>query len=343
MDFEGAADSPMTAFISFPQVLGHEVVATVEEAGPEAGRRDRAAGRAQPLAVVRGAGPRPRVPGVRGRRLQPVLALPRRRPRPGHPHRELGRRARRLRRAPARPPAHARPGARRRAGRGGGAGRPVLGGAARRDPQPPARRRPGRRLRRRRARHVCDGDPAGAAPRRRGGDGGALAGAGARWRPGSAPSWSTTTRRKRSSRRWPGWSGGVLRRPWEGPPVAWPGGVDVVYDTVGAPDTLEVGLRVLAGARDDRAARPVVDGPLRVDALVLQGGPARRLERLRRGGGRRRPPARHGALPRPRPCGAHRPDRAAHPPFPLEDWRDAFTTLIDQGTTGAIKCAFDVR
>ena len=37
----------------------------------------------------------------------------------------------------------------------------------------------------------------------------------------------------------------MLRRPWEGLPIAWPGGVDVVYDTVGAPDTLEVGLRVL--------------------------------------------------------------------------------------------------
>jgi threonine dehydrogenase-like Zn-dependent dehydrogenase len=37
MDFEGAEDSPMTAFISFPQVLGHEVVATVEEAGADAG------------------------------------------------------------------------------------------------------------------------------------------------------------------------------------------------------------------------------------------------------------------------------------------------------------------
>ena len=35
MDFEGAEDSPMTAFISFPQVLGHEVVATVEEVGPD--------------------------------------------------------------------------------------------------------------------------------------------------------------------------------------------------------------------------------------------------------------------------------------------------------------------
>jgi len=27
----------MTALISFPQVLGHELVATVEEVGPEAG------------------------------------------------------------------------------------------------------------------------------------------------------------------------------------------------------------------------------------------------------------------------------------------------------------------
>ena len=34
MDFEDADDSPMTAFISFPQVLGHEVVATIEQLGP---------------------------------------------------------------------------------------------------------------------------------------------------------------------------------------------------------------------------------------------------------------------------------------------------------------------
>ena len=34
MDFEDAGDSPMTALISFPQVLGHEVVADVVEVGP---------------------------------------------------------------------------------------------------------------------------------------------------------------------------------------------------------------------------------------------------------------------------------------------------------------------
>ena len=67
MDFEGAGDSPMTAFISFPQVLGHEVVATVEDAGPDAGVRTRPTGGAQPVAVVRGPWHPPDVPGVRGR------------------------------------------------------------------------------------------------------------------------------------------------------------------------------------------------------------------------------------------------------------------------------------
>jgi threonine dehydrogenase-like Zn-dependent dehydrogenase len=36
MDFEGDADSPMSAFVSFPQVLGHEVVGEVVDGGPEA-------------------------------------------------------------------------------------------------------------------------------------------------------------------------------------------------------------------------------------------------------------------------------------------------------------------
>ena len=45
MDFDAdAGDNPMTAFISFPQVLGHEVVATVDEAGPERGAASRASG-----------------------------------------------------------------------------------------------------------------------------------------------------------------------------------------------------------------------------------------------------------------------------------------------------------
>src|SRR5207248_11796983 len=40
------------------------------------------------------------------------------------------------------------------------------------------------------------------------------------------------------------WSGGVLW-PADGLPMAHPGGIDVVYDTVGKPETFEVGVRVL--------------------------------------------------------------------------------------------------
>ena len=42
------------------------------------------------------------------------------------------------------------------------------------------------------------------------------------------------------------WSGGVLHTPLAGLPMAHPGRIDVVYDTVARPETLEVGVRVLA-------------------------------------------------------------------------------------------------
>jgi threonine dehydrogenase-like Zn-dependent dehydrogenase len=41
------------------------------------------------------------------------------------------------------------------------------------------------------------------------------------------------------------WGGGRLRHPLQGLPMAHPGPVDVVYDTVGKPETFEVGVRVL--------------------------------------------------------------------------------------------------
>ncbi len=82
-----ADDSPMTAFISFPQVLGHEVVATVEAAGrrPASSLGQRVVLNPWLSCEVRGIDPV--CPGVRGRRPVDVLALPRRRPRAGHPHR----------------------------------------------------------------------------------------------------------------------------------------------------------------------------------------------------------------------------------------------------------------
>lgn len=42
------------------------------------------------------------------------------------------------------------------------------------------------------------------------------------------------------------WSGGVLHQPMLGLPLTRPGRIDVVYDTVGKPETFEVGARLLA-------------------------------------------------------------------------------------------------
>ena len=42
------------------------------------------------------------------------------------------------------------------------------------------------------------------------------------------------------------WSGAVLHTPLDGLPVAHPGHIDVVYDSIAKAETLEVGVRVLA-------------------------------------------------------------------------------------------------
>jgi threonine dehydrogenase-like Zn-dependent dehydrogenase len=139
------------------------------------------------------------------------------------------------------------------------------------------------------------------------------------------------------------WSGGVLRRPWAGLPMAWPGRVDVVYDTVGAPETLEVGLRVL------RARGSIVQlglssmarcewTPWYFKEARLVGSNAFGIEEV--DGVRQHAMLHYLDLVR-----AGRIDLSGlltHT-FALEDWRDAFLTLIDQGETGAIKCAFDLR
>lgn len=139
------------------------------------------------------------------------------------------------------------------------------------------------------------------------------------------------------------WSGGVLRAPWEGLPTAWPGGIDTVYDTVGAPDTLEVGLRVL------RARGTIVQlglssmarcewTPWYLKEARLVGSNAFGIEEVE--GDRKHAMAHYLDLVR---AGRIDLDGMLTHRFPLDRWRDAFTTIIDQGTTGAIKCAFDLR
>ncbi len=139
------------------------------------------------------------------------------------------------------------------------------------------------------------------------------------------------------------WSGGVLRRPWEGLPVCYPGFVDVVYDTIGAPATFEIDMRVLK-ARVTMVQLGLSSWargeftPMYFKEIRWVGSNAFGIEEVE---GVRK----HGI--------AHYLDLASSGridltgmlthTFPLEDWRAAWTTLIDQETTGAIKVAFDFR
>lgn len=139
------------------------------------------------------------------------------------------------------------------------------------------------------------------------------------------------------------WGGGTLREPWDGLPFAYPAEIDVVYDTVGAPETVEVGIRVLA--HSGKLVQMGVSSPARFEwtpwyfkELHLIGSNAFGVEVV------------DGV---PRHAIAHYLDMVAtgtidvgamltHT-FGLDDWRTALETLVDQGKTGAIKVAFDFR
>ncbi|MFI5044096.1 MAG: zinc-binding dehydrogenase [Acidimicrobiales bacterium] len=139
------------------------------------------------------------------------------------------------------------------------------------------------------------------------------------------------------------WSGATLRRPWEGLPVAYPGQIDIVYDTVGSGQTVEIAMRVLA--ERGSLVQLGVSSPSRFEwtpwyfkELRLIGSNAFGVETF---DGRTAHAYEHffdlvgggdidlsGML--------------THT-FPLEEWREAFTTIVRAETTGAIKVAFDQR
>ena len=131
------------------------------------------------------------------------------------------------------------------------------------------------------------------------------------------------------------WSGGGLRPTMgglPGLPMCHPGGIDVVYDTVGKPETFEVGVRVLKargtlvqiGRARSRAAGSGV--PLYFKEIRWVGSNAFGIEEVE---GNRQ----HGI--------GHYLDLVAggridltgmltHT-FPLDEWRDAFATIADPG------------
>lgn len=138
------------------------------------------------------------------------------------------------------------------------------------------------------------------------------------------------------------WSGGVLQ-PADGLPMAFPGGIDVVYDTIGAAETLEVGARVL------RARGTLVklgmhgparweDTPVYFKELVFTGSNAFGFEEV---DGVRKHAIEH-YLELAQTGRINLTGMLTHT-FRLDEWRDAFAALADQETSGAIKVAIDHR
>jgi threonine dehydrogenase-like Zn-dependent dehydrogenase len=139
------------------------------------------------------------------------------------------------------------------------------------------------------------------------------------------------------------WSGASVLRPWEGLPVAHPGHVDVVYDTVGSPMTVEAAMRVLAYRGS--LVQMGVGSPARFEwtpwyfkELRLVGSNAFGFETFE--GERKHAIAHYLDLVA---SGRLDVSRMLTHRFRLDEWRDAFCTIIDQGATGAIKVAFDYR
>ena len=138
------------------------------------------------------------------------------------------------------------------------------------------------------------------------------------------------------------WSGGVLQ-PADGLPMAFPGGVDVVYDTVGAAETLEVGCRVLAarGSLVKLGVHGAVkweDTPVYCKEINFTGSNAFGIEEVE--GVRKHAIAHFLEM-----VDAGRMDLTpmlTHT-FGLGEWREAFTALADQAASGAVKVAFDSR
>ena len=139
------------------------------------------------------------------------------------------------------------------------------------------------------------------------------------------------------------WGGGRLRQPLLGLPMAHPGAVDVVYDTVGKPETFEVGVRVLRSRGTLVKAGVHAPGrwewsPLYFKEIALVGSNAFGFEEV--DGQRKHAIAHYLDL-----VAAGRVDlrpMLTHT-FSLDRWREAFLAIANQAESGAIKVAIDQR
>lgn len=135
-------------------------------------------------------------------------------------------------------------------------------------------------------------------------------------------------------------TGAQVLKPWFGLPWLYGGGVDVIYDTVAAPETLEVAVRVVA-----QRGAVVVTGveppkrfewtPLYFKEVSLIGSNAFGVEEFE--GERRHAMEHYLALVAAgridvTPILTHR--------YRLEDWREAIMTCAHQERTGSVKVLF---
>jgi threonine dehydrogenase-like Zn-dependent dehydrogenase len=139
------------------------------------------------------------------------------------------------------------------------------------------------------------------------------------------------------------WSGGVLQRVERALPMAHPGGIDVVYDTVGTGETAEIGVRLLK-ARGTMVKSGVHAperwewSPLYFKEISWVGSNAFGVEEV---DGVRL----HGIAHYLRLVESGRIDLTGmltHT-FRLDQWREAFSALATQEQSGALKVAFDFR
>jgi threonine dehydrogenase-like Zn-dependent dehydrogenase len=138
------------------------------------------------------------------------------------------------------------------------------------------------------------------------------------------------------------WSGGTLQVA-DGLPMAYPGGIDVVYDTIGKRETFEIGSRVL------RARGTIVkagvhgptfweDTPLYFKEISMVGSNAFGVEEVE--GVRQHGIAHYLDLAT---SGRLDLDGLLTHTFRLDEWRSAFGALATQEASNAIKVAFDFR
>ena len=125
--------------------------------------------------------------------------------------------------------------------------------------------------------------------------------------------------------------------------MAFPGFIDVVYDTVGKQETFEVGTRVLKAR--GTLVKAGVHGPRGGRTRRCTSRRSRWSARTRSGSRRSTVCASTASTTTSISSSSGRVDLTGmltHR-FELDNWRDAFTTIATQDTTGAIKVAFDFR